>query len=110
MATMRDVSKLRFDHVLDLRDWNLESGARSSGALDLRIDVLERTENFFESMPSYANDSFLTVSEVPLKIPVAAEAEVNRARFMIKLAVVLTAALLVSLIVAMVAVARTLIL
>jgi len=110
MATMQDVSKLRFDHALDLRDWDLESGAGSAGALDPRIDALERTENFFEALPAYVNDSFLTPSEIPLKIPVAAEAEVNRARFMIKLTVVLAAALLVSLIVAMVTVARTAIL
>lgn len=108
MATMQDVNKLGFDHVLDLRDWDLTPRGESIGALDLRIDALGRTESFFEAMPAYANDSFLAPSEAPVKAAVAAKDNVDRARFMVIFGVVLAIAALGLLVTAIVMAARTL--
>jgi len=103
---MQDVNKLRFNHVLDLRDWDLSSSAGLIDALDLSSDPSERTDNFFEAMPAYIADPFLAPSEAPVKVAAVAEDNVDRARFMVILGVVLAAAALGLLVTAITVAAR----
>lgn len=107
MATMQDVNKLRFNHTLDLRDWDLSPRAGLIDPLDLRTGSVEQADNFFEVMPAYVADSFLVPPEVLFKVPVVAEDTVGRARFMVKLGVVLAVAVLGLLAVMIAVIART---
>jgi hypothetical protein len=90
MATMQDISKLRSDHAIDLRDWDLSPSVGLIDALDLRSGIPDSLDDFFEVMPTYAADSTLVPSQSAINAADVAEYNVDRSRFLIILGIVLT--------------------
>jgi len=73
---MKEINKLRRDHAIDLSGWDANSYEETDASLALPSDNSDQADDFFEVMPAMVADS---------------TDNIDRARFLVILGVVLAA-------------------